>query len=377
MKKKTIIVLVCIFALLLTGCGIEKVKLPAQKDVTSKNIKDVFSEHGMKVGTCISANVINDKKMSALVLEQFNSVTMENAMKPDYILNQKRSQAEGKLVVEFNQEAISVLSWAKDNGLSVRGHTLIWYSQTPEWIFHEGFDTKSAYVGRDEMLLRMESLISGVFKGLDRLGYIDLFYAYDVINEAWMEDGTIRKNHWTETIGDDYLWYAFYYADKYAPESIDLYYNDYNEQYKADTLSAFVNTLKGDDDRFMIDGIGLQAHLFTSDDIVGYLEAVDSLSETGLKLEVTELDIGLGKYQSPLSATDANLRTQGKFYYELINDLFERADSGKVNMDSVTFWGFSDGISWRREYSPQLYDSDLDPKYSLYGVLQIKEYSGY
>ena len=282
MKKKTIIVLVCIFALLLTGCGIEKVKLPAQKDVTSKNIKDVFSEHGMKVGTCISANVINDKKMSALVLEQFNSVTMENAMKPDYILNQKRSQAEGKLVVEFNQEAISVLSWAKDNGLSVRGHTLIWYSQTPEWIFHEGFDTKSAYVGRDEMLFRMESLISGVFKELDRLGYIDLFYAYDVINEAWMEDGTIRKNHWTETIGDDYLWYAFYYANKYAPESIDLYYNDYNEQYKADTLSAFVNTLKDDDDRFMIDGIGLQAHLFTSDDIVGYLEAVDSLSETGL-----------------------------------------------------------------------------------------------
>ena len=119
----------------------------------------------------------------------------------------------------------------------MRGHTLIWYSQTPEGIFHEGFDTNGAYVGRETMLARMESMISGVFEELDRLGYIDLFYAYDVINEAWMEDGTIRKNHWTETIGDDYLWYAFYYADKYAPDYIDLYYNDYNEQYKADTLS--------------------------------------------------------------------------------------------------------------------------------------------
>ena len=65
-----------------------------------------------------------------------------------------------------------------------------------------------------------------------------------------MEDGTIRKSHWTETIGDDYLWYAFYYADKYAPDYIDLYYNDYNEQYKADTLSVFVNTLKDDDGRY-------------------------------------------------------------------------------------------------------------------------------
>ncbi|MBP5565364.1 MAG: endo-1,4-beta-xylanase, partial [Lachnospiraceae bacterium] len=95
----------------------------------------------MKVGTCVSANVKNDEKMSALILEQFNSVTMENAMKPDYILNQERSNTEGKLVVEFNQDALSVLGWAKNNGLSMRGHTLIWYSQTPEWIFHEGFVT--------------------------------------------------------------------------------------------------------------------------------------------------------------------------------------------------------------------------------------------
>ena len=234
MKKKSIIILVCILTMLFTGCNVEKVKLPAQKEITSKNLKDVFLEHGMKVGTCVSANVKNDEKMSALILEQFNSVTMENAMKPDYILNQERSKTEGKLVVEFNQEALSVLGWAKNNGLSMRGHTLIWYSQTPEWIFHEGFDTKGAYVGRETMLARMESMISGVFEELDRLGYIDLFYAYDVINEAWMEDGTIRKNHWTETIGDDYLWYAFYYADKYAPESIDLYYNDYNFYYKGE-----------------------------------------------------------------------------------------------------------------------------------------------
>lgn len=89
------------------------------------------------------------------------------------------------------------------------------------------------------------------------------------------------------------------------------------------------------------------------------------------------MDIGLGKYESPLSPTDENLKEQGRYCYELIKGLFERADAGSINMDAVTFWGFSDGISWRREYSPQLYDSDLDPKYALYGALQIREHAGY
>ena len=374
---KPVICLICILTMLLTGCGTPKVTLPAQKEVTDKTLKDVFAAHNMKIGTCISSNVINNKDMASLVKEQFNSLTMENAMKPDYILNQEKSIASGELTVEFNQEARSVLAWAKENNFSMRGHTLIWYSQTPEWIFRDGFDSKGVFVSREEMLTRMEALISGVFAELKRLGYLDLFYAYDVINEAIMEDGNLRQNHWTEIIGDDYLWFAFYYADQYAPETVDLYYNDYNEQYKADSIAEFVETLKDNDGRYLIDGIGLQAHLFTADDLTNYLNGVDILAETGLKLEITELDVGLGKYESPMSATDENLKEQGRYLYELINGMFERADAGKINMDAVTFRGFSDGISWRREYSPQLYDSGLNPKYALYGTLQIKEYAGY
>ena len=375
--RKTIICIICVTAMLLMGCGTSRVSLPAQKEVTDKTIKDVFASHNMKIGTCISSNVINNTAMAALVKEQFNSLTMENAMKPDYILNQEKSKATGKLTVEFNQEACSVLKWAKENNFSMRGHTMIWYSQTPEWIFREGFDLRGAYVSRDEMLSRMEALISGVFSELKELGYLDLFYAYDVVNEALMEDGSLRQNHWTEIIGDDYLWFAFYYADKYAPDTIDLYYNDYNEQYKADSIAEFVEKLKDDKGEYLIDGIGLQAHLFTEDDLVKYLNGVDILAETGLNLELTEVDVGLGKYGSPLMPSDKNLREQGRYCYELVKGLFERVDAGKINMDAVTFWGFSDGISWRREYSPQLYDSELNPKYSLYGTLQIREYAGY
>lgn len=381
--KKGIKKILCLsgsfFILALAGCGGQETKsnLPMPGEVTDKALKDVFAEHGMKVGTCISSQVIADGKMADLVWDQYNSLTMENAMKPDYILNQRKSQSEGSLVVEYGQDAQNVLSFAKENGFSMRGHTLVWYSQTPEWIFHENFDENGAYVGRDEMLKRLEDFIRKDFEELKRLGYLDLFYAYDVVNEGILEDGSIRENHWSEIIGEDYVWYAFYYADKYAPETVDLYYNDYNEQFKAESLAEFVKTLVDEDGRSLIDGIGLQAHLFTADDVEEYLAGVDKLAEAGLKLQLTEVDVGLGKYQAPQTPTKEHLKEQGRFVYELICGIFERADAGKIKMDAVTFWGFSDRSSWRKEYSPQLFDDELLPKYAFYGAMQIKEYAGY
>ncbi|MBR6477705.1 MAG: endo-1,4-beta-xylanase [Lachnospiraceae bacterium] len=379
MKRRIFCCVICFLMVFLTGCGAGGVRhtLPAQEEVTSKTLQDVFGEHGMKVGTCISPYMISQANTEKLILAQFNSITMENNMKPDYVLNQERSQAEGHLVVEYQGDTLKILKWAKTHNLAMRGHTLIWYSQTPEWIFHEGFNVQGAYVDRDEMLLRMEDLIRGTFEELERLEYLDLFYAFDVVNEAWMEDGSLRPTLWSEIIGEDYLWYAFYYADQYAPESVDLYYNDYNAVYKAAALVKMAQSLVDEGGRSLIDGIGLQAHLFTADDLTKYFAAVDQLAETGIKLELTEIDVGLGKYQSAQYPSDTNLRAQGRFFYELIGGLFERADAGKINMDAVTFWGFSDGLSWRKEYSPQLYDEELNPKYALYGAMQIKEYAGY
>ena len=116
--------------------------------------------------------------------------------------------------------------------MKVRGHVLIWYSQTPDWIFYNDFDKNAGLASREVMLARMESYIKQVFEKLEESGYLDLFYAYDIVNEAWMEDGTMRDSLWLNTIGDDFMWYAFQYANKYAPDYIDLYYNDYNEQFK-------------------------------------------------------------------------------------------------------------------------------------------------
>lgn len=343
-------------------------------------LRDVFAEHGMKVGTCLTTMMINNEKQSKLIKEQFNSVTMENDMKPDYLFNKEKSIAAGNLVVEFNPNMLAMLQWAKDNGMAVRGHTLVWYSQTPAWIFYDNFNEKTGkLVSRDVMIKRLDSYVKQLFDQLKESGYADIIYAYDVVNEAILDDSTLRKdmNNWYATIGDDFIKQAFIIANKYAPENIDLFYNDFNEQFKTDGLVKLVESLKDDQGNSLIDGIGFQAHLYTEDDLNAYFRNMDRIAELGVKIQLTELDVCLGSYQKTLSATEKNLKTQGQYYYNLINGIFERVDSGKVSMNALTFWGFSDGLSWRRSQSPLLYNMMLQPKYAFYGAAQVKDFAGF
>ncbi len=342
-------------------------------------LKDVFAEHGLKVGTCLTTTMTDNAAYSKLIKQQFTSVTMENDMKPDYLFNQEKSKAAGDLVVEFNDNMKKMLNWAKENGMAVRGHTLVWYSQTPQWIFHEDFDESKPFVTREVMLKRMESYIKQVFEKLKEEGYIDLIYAYDVVNEAWMEDGSMRSamNPWYSVIGEDYIWHAFNFANKYAPESIDLYYNDYNEQFKTDTLEKFVKTLVDENGNYLIDGIGFQAHLYTQDSLTDYFKTLDQLSKLGLKIQLTELDVCLGKYQAPKQPTAKNLAAQGMFYYDLINGIFQRIDAGTLKMDALTFWGFADGMSWRKGYSPLLFNQNYQKKPAFWGAVQVRDLAGF
>lgn len=350
---------------------------PTPEPEISVYFKDFMAEHGLKAGTCLNVQMINTARYEQIVLENFSSVTMENDMKPDAILNQAESQAAGDIVVHFQANAVKMLNWAKEHGMAMRGHTLIWHSQTPDWIFHEDFDSSKPLVTREVMLARMDSYFKQVFAYLEDNGYADMFYAYDIANECWMEDGSMRVSNWRTIIGDDYLWQAFNTARKYAPENIALFYNDYNEQFKTETLINFVESLKDDEGNYLIDGVGFQAHLYTEDDLDQYFETVDALSALGIKIELTELDVCLGRYQHYLPKKDENFRIQGQFYYNLVNGLLSRINAGTLNMDSLTIWGFADRMSWRSEGNPLVFDMSLKPKYSYFGLTQVKEKSGF
>jgi endo-1,4-beta-xylanase len=338
-------------------------------------VKGVFNTYGVQAGTCINGSVI--KNYSDHISENYNSVTMENEMKPEAILSHTKSIKTGDIVVEYTQRTTKLLDFAKENNLKVRGHVLVWYSQTPQWIFHEGFDTSKALVDRDTMLARMESYIKQNFEFLESEGYLDMFYAYDIVNEAINDNGTLRDCKWLEIIGDDYLWHAFYYADKYAPEHVKLYYNDYNEQFKTEHVIKMAQSLVDEDGRSLIDGIGCQGHLYTKDSIDQYMKTLEAFSSTGLDVQITEIDVSLGTWQNILQPTEDNLRAQGQYYYELVNRIFEGNKAGTTNISGITFWGVSDKASWRNDRNPLLFDKDFKPKYAYFGAIQDKEHAGY
>lgn len=339
-------------------------------------LRDLFAEHGMKCGTAITSTNITFEKSAELIDKQFNSITLGNGMKPDAIINKTESIKAGDIVVKFPMDTVNMLDWAKEHGMALRGHTLIWHEQTPSWIFYEDFDTSKSLVSREVMLSRMESFIRQVFEEIEARGYSDMLYAYDVANECVLETGELRDTKWRQVIGDDYLKYAFTYARKYAPEHVDLYYNDYNEQQKTVAFKNLIETLKDDNGNYLLDGIGLQAHLYTNDSLMLYLVSLDKLAETGLKLQLTELDICLGSYNNYAKASEYNFKLQAKMYMDLIGGIFERVDAGTLNMDAVTIWGVTDGLSWRAGGSPLLFDNNYQPKPSFYGVMQMKDEAG-
>ncbi|MBR6627884.1 MAG: endo-1,4-beta-xylanase [Lachnospiraceae bacterium] len=405
MKKWTAGLLAVLMAFSITACGAEDTNVPVDSSaqestvesveesvvesseatetseteevIDTETLKYLYGERGIKAGTCLSEQMLQNGRVQTIIKTNFNSITLENNLKPEVILSKNASQASGELTVEFTPATTNLLDWCVENDMALRGHTLVWYSQTPNWIFYEDFDESKALVSREVMLERMESFIRQTFEKLEAGGYLEHFYAYDVVNEAWMEDGTKRDCLWLKTIGDDYMWYAFHYADKYAPEYVDLYYNDYNEQFKTETLYNFVQTLVDDEGKSLIDGIGLQAHLYTEDDMDEYLSTVERLGSTGLKVNLTELDICLGSWPVIAPKTKANQRAQGRHYYNLVNGLFQLVDEGKVKMDSLTFWGINDQMSWRRERNPALFDNLNMPKFAYYGAMQMQDKAGF
>jgi len=338
-------------------------------------IKGVFGLHDLYAGTCINTLAIT--VYSDHILENYNSITLENDMKPEAILNHQKSIEAGDIVVEYSQSTIKQLDWAKNNNMKARGHVLVWYSQTPNWIFYEDFNTSKELVDRETMLARMESYIKQNFELLEELGYSDMFYAYDIVNEAVLDDGSLRDCLWKQVIGDDYIWYAFYYADKYAPEHIKLYYNDYNEQFKTSYIIDLVNTLVDENGRYLIDGIGCQAHLYTKDSIDDYIKTLEAFSATGLDVQITEIDVSLGTWQEILQPTEENLKEQGRYYYDLIKRIIDGKALGTINVSGITFWGISDGVSWRKDRSPLLFDLEFKPKYAYFGVVQDYDHAGF
>lgn len=394
------------------------------------NLKDTLEAdfgEDMVAGVSIVGSELSDKTLMELVTKHFNSVTLGNELKPDALFNYSNGTCPGTETVTFNGENMEVpvldysraeqildyiLEWNADNPedtISVRGHVLVWHSQTPEWFFHQDYDKTKDYVSKEEMDKRLEWYIQTVlthFTGEDSK-YKDLFYGWDVVNEAVSDStGTYRsdtesgsdsltddthgsKSSWWKVYqSNEFIINAFRYANKYAPETLELYYNDYNDSTptKVGPIAELLKAVKGAEGT-RIDGMGMQAHYhLDSPTVEQFEEAARTYADIVGSVQLTELDM---RASAEFDGTDATMKSeynkQAHRYKELY-DSMKKLQSEGVNVSGMIIWGVIDGNSWLQSNAsvgggadgtqtqcPLLFDDNYKVKPAFWGIVDASK----
>lgn len=349
--------------------------------LTEPALKDYCSDYftlGVGInGSALENQTLNMPEYMLVAKKHFNSCTMTNLMKSCYILDQQGSRQSGDGSPALSFDTIDpTLEWCQANGMQMRGHTLVWHAQAPDWFFREGYSDNGKYVDRETMLFRMESYIAQLMTHVQD-NYPGVVYCWDVVNEAvdpdkgdadsfflcrTENDGT--PNPWYITIGEDYVEQAFTFARKYAAEDVKLFYNDFNtyQEEKRDAIYALCKSLK---EKGLIDGIGMQGYWGVDYPSIGVLETtIRKFGELGLEIHITELSVGVDE------ENEENYEKQGQRYASIFMSLakLDTEGGGDVNITNVTFFGLIDHYRQGDTTNSRLFDAVYQPKPAFYKV---------
>lgn len=339
------------------------VSLPAFSQSLRHRYRDFFD-----MGVAITPRSTTTDE-AGLILSQFNSVTAENAMKMGPIHPQED---------RYNWAGPdSIVTFAQNNGLKIRGHTLVWHNQTPAWIFK---DSSGQEISKEILLKRLKDHINTVVSR-----YRGRIYAWDVVNEAISDNANeyLRNSPWLRICGPEYIRFAFQWAHEADPQAI-LFYNDYNETdpVKREKIYRLISELKSEG--VPVNGLGLQAHWSIYHPSTAQLDsALQLYSKLDVNLQITELDLsvyppGPDSTFRPGSTQITFTSEQEQKQTEKYRDIFAVFRKYKSRISSVTFWNISDRRSWldnfpvrgRKNY-PLLFDKDLNPKKAFSAVVDF------
>lgn len=350
-----------LFMVLLITYGCKKGTLnPAT--VSSADTTTLRSAASFPVGAAMNPDLIKSNTYYTKIAgTQYSSLTPENVMKFDWIEPQQDqfSFADGDYLVSF----------AVQHHMRVHAHTLIWYSQLPNWVINFSGDS----LAWESIFKKHIENVAGHFKGE--------VASWDVVNEAIRDDGTWRNQDvnagdgsiWRRHLGADYIARAFLYAHEADPNAL-LFYNDYGQEYstvKLDSIIALVTRLKARG--IPISGIGMQMHIDINTSNAGITTALQRLAATGLLIHISELDISVNPGNNKnLVLTDALMQTQSA-KYQFVAETY-RASVPLAQQYGITTWEFSDAVSWIPGYYnrpdwPLPFDASYNKKAAFYGLL--------
>jgi len=308
------------------------------KEIPSRNLR---------LGAAIAPGHLDtDDRFGEILAREFNALTAENAMKFGNLVRE-----EG--IYDF-RDADRILEFAKNHGMEVRGHTLTWHQQYPDWLTEERFSPRAI----EGILKQHINTVLGRYRGR--------IHAWDVVNEAFNDDGTLRDTIWLRSLGPDYIEKTFRWAHEADPTA-RLFYNDYGAEGlnpKSDAVYGMTKRLL--ENGVPIHGVGLQMHL-----ILGVHPSPEEIAENmrrlaalGLEIAVTEMDVRI-----PKPVTGEKLREQAVTYAEIAEIVL-----AEENCNEITLWGFTDRHSWIPRWFPEtdsglIFDRDFKPKPAYHSLI--------
>jgi endo-1,4-beta-xylanase len=323
-----------------------------------------------------------------LIRYHMNSMSPGNNMKPQYTVDlaasaaayaaaaqEDRDSVDAHPVVRFNANLIAQLDWARRQGFTFRGHTLVWHNQTPgTGFFRAGYSPTGERLTAERMAERMDHYIGEVIR-LIHEGWPGMLTAIDVVNEAVDENGLDRtaNNEWYATFGDiTYIRKAFESARKYTilcgETQIRLYYNDYNTSNpsKANGIVRICGPLFRDG---LLDGIGMQEHdAIASPTAAQWIASYDKFDPVCSEMSVTELDVTAGGARPDAAA----LESQANQYGQLFKCFVERSYfSGRGKIISVSKDGLNDQYTFKTDQSSSLWTANNRCKPAFFDVVSV------
>ncbi len=344
-------------------------------DENAPSLYEEFADY-FQIGAAINPSDLEEgTERFNIITNQFNVFTMENDTKPDHIHPSEDTYnfTNTDKFVEYGEKYDKTL----------RGHTLIWHSQCPDWFF---YDDEGNEVTADVLVDRINEHVTTIVSRYK--GKID---TWDVVNEVLDDAYGLRFSKWLKLVGDydgdgddyDFIEIAFRAAHEADPDA-RLIINDYSLESNTNKAITMYNMVKDMlEEGVSIDGIGIQMHIGVNTDIELARNNIEILA--GLKeeypdfiIEVTELDMSCydwGDESIEVDLTDEFVQKFDDKYCELFNMLMDFAEEGVI--DTVVFWGYNDGASWLngspegRVNHPLLIDRELKFKSAYWALMNL------
>ena len=344
--------------------------------VAAPSLKDAYRGDFVVGAALNSAQIADRARSDAIVKAQFNAISPENALKWENIHPQPDKY-------DFTT-ADAYVAFGEKNHMFIVGHCLLWHNQTPAWVFR---DENGKLLDRERLLARLRDhirTIVGRYKGRIK--------AWDVVNEAVGEDGSMRPSLWYTIIGEDYVAKAFEYAHEADPDA-ELNYNDYSLENPPKRAGAVALIKKLKAAGVPVTTVGLQGHYSLDWPTIPQLdETISAFAALGVKIAITELDIDVLPPATKEETAEVTLNVQSdpalnpygnglpdavqQSLTQRYGELFAEFRSRKDVIDRVTLWGVTDYESWRNNWPvagrtayPLLFDRACQPKPAFDAVI--------